>query len=52
MTPDFNRVDGVTRTLARLLEHLQLEGHTALVLGPESGMVRFLAPLLTSTRPN
>lgn len=22
-----------------LLEHLQLEGHTALVLGPQSGMV-------------
>lgn len=32
-------MDGVTRTLARLLEHLSSEGHTALVLGPESGMV-------------
>lgn len=31
----------MTRTLARLLEHLQMEGHEALVLGPESGMVRF-----------
>ena len=35
------KVDGVTRTLARLLEHLALEGHTALVMGPESGMVSF-----------
>lgn len=33
-----SRIDGVTRTLARLLEHLQAEGHIALVLGPNSGM--------------
>lgn len=33
------QVDGVTRTLAKLLEHLQSEGHEALLLGPESGMV-------------
>lgn len=33
------QIDGVTRTLAKLLEHLQAEGHEALVLGPESGMV-------------
>lgn len=29
----------MTRTLARLLEHLRSEGHEALVLGPDSGMV-------------
>lgn len=34
------KVDGVTRTLARLLEHLNAEGHEALVCGPETGMVR------------
>lgn len=28
------KVDGVTRTLARLLQHLQSLGHEALVLGP------------------
>lgn len=33
------QVDGVTRTIAKLLEHLQKEGHEALVLGPEGGMV-------------
>ncbi|SCZ87612.1 BZ3500_MvSof-1268-A1-R1_Chr2-2g05078 [Microbotryum saponariae] len=33
------KVDGVTRTLAMLLEHLQKEGHEAIVLGPDSGMV-------------
>src|SRR5579863_3376776 len=32
------KLDGVTRTLARLLEHLQEQGHQALLLGPESGM--------------
>jgi len=32
----------VTRTLARLLEHLRAEGHEALVLGPETGMVSSL----------
>lgn len=34
------KVDGVTRTLARLLEHLHNEGHEALLCGPETGMVR------------
>ena len=33
------KVDGVTRTLARLLEHLNAEGHEAIVCGPETGMV-------------
>ena len=32
------KLDGVTRTLARLLEHLQAKGHQALLLGPECGM--------------
>ena len=29
------KLDGVTRTLARLLEYLQANGHPALLLGPE-----------------
>jgi hypothetical protein len=33
------KVDGVTRTLARLLTHLRSEGHECMVLGPETGMV-------------
>jgi len=33
------RVDGVTRTLAMLLEHLAAEGHEAIVLGPASTLV-------------
>jgi hypothetical protein len=32
------KLDGVTRTLVRLLDHLQSSGHHALLLGPESGM--------------
>lgn len=32
------KVDGVTRTLSRLLEHLQAQGHEALLLGPHSDM--------------
>lgn len=35
------KLDGVTRTLARLLEHLQLHGHQALLLGPDSGMIEY-----------
>lgn len=35
------KLDGVTRTLARLLEHLQTDGHQALLLGPESGMAEY-----------
>lgn len=35
------KVDGVTRTLARLLEHLTDEGHQALICGPESGMTSY-----------
>lgn len=36
--PDHLQVDGVTRTLARLLAHLREQGHECIVLGPESGM--------------
>ncbi|GHO68732.1 glycosyl transferase family 1 [Ktedonobacter sp. SOSP1-52] len=35
------KLDGVTRTLARLLEHVQATGHQALLLGPESGMEQY-----------
>lgn len=35
------KLDGVTRTIARLLEHLQATGHQALLLGPASGMDRY-----------
>jgi glycosyltransferase involved in cell wall biosynthesis len=39
ITEDFlPKLDGVTRTLARLLEHLQTTGHQVLLLGPEAGM--------------
>ncbi|KAJ9101246.1 hypothetical protein QFC21_003465 [Naganishia friedmannii] len=32
------KVDGVTRTLARLLTHLEAQGHECMVLGPQTGM--------------
>ncbi|KAF8951640.1 hypothetical protein BDZ97DRAFT_1884915 [Flammula alnicola] len=32
------KVDGVTRTLAKLLEHIEAEGHEAIVLGPATGV--------------
>src|SRR5579883_2197976 len=32
------KLDGVTRTLAMLLEHLQRQGHKAIVLGPEGAL--------------
>lgn len=41
--------DGVTRTLARLLEHLQRGGHQALLLGPESGMREYAGAELIGT---
>lgn len=43
------KVDGVTRTLARLLEHLEANGHEALVLGPESGMQTYAGAQLVGT---
>ena len=35
------KVDGVTRCLARLLEHLRKDGHECVVLGPESEMKEY-----------
>jgi glycosyltransferase involved in cell wall biosynthesis len=35
------KLDGVTRTVSRLLEHLHMQGHQALLLGPESGMSEY-----------
>jgi glycosyltransferase involved in cell wall biosynthesis len=43
------KLDGVTRTLARLLEHLQTNGHSALLLGPESGMGRYAGAEIVGT---
>jgi glycosyltransferase involved in cell wall biosynthesis len=43
------KVDGVTRTLARLLEHLSLKGHEVLVLGPETGMKQYSGAELVGT---
>lgn len=41
------KIDGVTRTLAMLLEHLQAEGHEAMVLGPATPLVRSHLAILT-----
>ncbi len=35
------KLDGVTRTLAMLLEHLQRQGHQAMVLGPDGAPTRY-----------
>ncbi|KDN52811.1 glycosyltransferase family 4 protein [Tilletiaria anomala UBC 951] len=43
------KVDGVTRTLARLLEHLNAEGHEALVCGPETGMTHYAGHAVVGT---
>jgi glycosyltransferase involved in cell wall biosynthesis len=43
------KLDGVTRTLARLLEHLQINGHKALLLGPESGMTEYAGAEIVGT---
>jgi glycosyltransferase involved in cell wall biosynthesis len=43
------KLDGVTRTLARLLEHLQANGHQALLLGPDSGMESYAGAELVGT---
>src|SRR5579859_1824827 len=43
------KLDGVTRTLARLLEHLQRNGHSALLLGPESGMEEYAGAEIVGT---
>lgn len=43
------KLDGVTRTLARLLEHLEMHGHKAILLGPESGMARYAGAEVVGT---
>ncbi len=43
------KLDGVTRTLARLLEHLQAQGHSALLLGPDSGMAEYAGAEIVGT---
>lgn len=43
------KVDGVTRTLSRLLEHLQGQGHDVLLLGPDSGMTEYAGATIMGT---
>lgn len=43
------KLDGVTRTLARLLEYLQAHGHQALLLGPDSGMIEYAGAQIVGT---
>ncbi len=43
------KLDGVTRTLARLLEHLEVTGHQALLLGPEAGMESYAGAEVVGT---
>lgn len=43
------KIDGVTRTLGRLLEHLHAEGHEALVLGPDTGLKDYLGHPVVGT---
>ncbi|KAL7419253.1 hypothetical protein Q5752_006090 [Cryptotrichosporon argae] len=43
------KVDGVTRTLARLLEHLEREGHSCMLLGPGTGMTHYASHPLVGT---
>ncbi|BGP41554.1 hypothetical protein JCM10450v2_005600 [Rhodotorula kratochvilovae] len=44
------KIDGVTRTLAMLLEHLQAEGHEALVLGPSTPLTSYAGAEVVSTK--
>ncbi|GJN90367.1 hypothetical protein Rhopal_003378-T1 [Rhodotorula paludigena] len=44
------KIDGVTRTLAMLLEHLQAEGHEALVLGPSTPLTSYAGAEVVSTQ--
>ncbi len=43
------KLDGVTRTLAKLLEHLQLTGHEVMLLGPDSGMEEYAGAKIVGT---
>jgi len=42
-------INGVSRTLARLLEHLQAEGHQCMLLGPDTGMSTYSGHPLVGT---
>ncbi|GAA5888093.1 hypothetical protein JCM16303_001502 [Sporobolomyces ruberrimus] len=44
------KVDGVTRTLAMLLEHLAAEGHEAMVFGPSSPLKSYAGHEVVSTK--
>lgn len=43
------KVDGVTRTLARLLEHLETTSHQVLLLGPETNIKTYAGAQLIGT---
>jgi glycosyltransferase involved in cell wall biosynthesis len=43
------KVDGVTRTLARLLEHLSITDHEVILLGPETNMKTYAGAELIGT---
>ncbi len=43
------KMDGVTRTLAKLLEHLQQTGHSTMLLGPDSGMEEYAGAEIVGT---
>jgi len=43
------KLDGVTRTLAKLLEHLQQTGHSTMLLGPDSGMEEYAGAEIVGT---
>ncbi|KAK6905999.1 hypothetical protein I204_08513 [Kwoniella mangroviensis CBS 8886] len=43
------KVDGVTRTLSRLLEHLQSQGHECILLGPASTLSSYASHPLVGT---
>ncbi|KAF7728027.1 hypothetical protein EC973_006792 [Apophysomyces ossiformis] len=45
----FPKVDGVTRTLGKLLEHLQRRQYEVILLGPESGMSSYAGAELLGT---
>ncbi|KAL9557530.1 hypothetical protein MBANPS3_001337 [Mucor bainieri] len=46
------KVDGVTRTLARLLEHLSKTGHQVILLGPETNMSTYAGADLVEFQPD
>ncbi|KAK8866179.1 hypothetical protein IAR55_001330 [Kwoniella newhampshirensis] len=43
------KVDGVTRTLSRLLEHLHASGHKCMLLGPSSALTHYASHPLVGT---